>query len=257
MAILAFHNISEDFPLGLNLYPPHRLKNLLHILIEEGYNFSSLTDYVRHEEDARKISITFDDGYESFYYGAFPILQEMSIPSSVFVPFQFVGKTNRWDYTSFFRKTRHMSEAQIKEISESGVEIGSHGLTHSCLAGMSPRLLRIELERSKKGLENLTGVSTQFISYPFGMFDEKVERFALEAGYARGFSLSYLKKSCLGYTLPRWGIYSIDTPYAIALKLGGGPITALEKAKSAILNSYSAGTIFLNKLRPGRFKEIY
>ncbi|MCX6825734.1 MAG: polysaccharide deacetylase family protein [candidate division Zixibacteria bacterium] len=251
MPILVFHNISGNFPFGLNYYSPTRLKALLNFILSAGYTFISLADYVNSpESNARQISITFDDGYESFYRKAFPIMEDMSIPATVFIPGYYIGKLNHWDYSSLIHKTDHLTTDQIRKLSKAGIEIGSHGFTHLDLTGLSNRLLRLELERSKKGLEDLTGRRVHYISYPYGRFNRKVETMALEIGYLKGFSLSYLKKSYSGFSIPRFGIYIMDTPYSVSKKLGGDFANQIEKFKGAIINFYSLGNILLSRIRP-------
>jgi peptidoglycan/xylan/chitin deacetylase (PgdA/CDA1 family) len=252
MAILAFHHITDDLPLGLNQCSAGKLETILKAILDSGFKIVPLAEYIHAEDDSKLVAITFDDGFESFYNAAFPILQEMNVPITIFVPFGYIGKTNSWDYTGCLRKISHLSAGQIKELNESGVEIGSHGLSHISLKGLSNRLLRLELEKSKLGLENITGHEIKFISYPFGRFNEKVEKFALEVGYSRGFSLSFLRKSPSGFTLPRYAVYIIDTPYSVLHKTGSGMMVHLERLKGAIINTYAYGTIFFNRLRLGR-----
>ncbi len=252
MAILTFHHIADDFPLGLNQCSAGKLKTILGAILDSGLKIAPLSEYILAEDESKLVAITFDDGYESFYSAAYPIFQAMGIPAALFAPYDYIGRTNSWDYTGRLRKISHLSAEQIKELSDNGVEIGSHGLSHISLKGLSNRLLRLELEKSKKGLEDITGREVKFISYPFGRFNEKVEKFALEIEYSRGFSLSFLRKSLSGFTLPRHAVYITDTPYSVLKKTGTGVMARLERLKGAIINTYAYGTIFLNRLRPGR-----
>jgi len=249
VAILTFHSVDRAFHPGFNNYHPKRLKNLLIILKDAGYQFVSLSDYLKSTPDERLISITFDDGFESFNNYVQPILIELEVPSTVFIPFGFIGKKAIWDYMGVIGGSRHLTCEQIKKLSDFGVEFASHGYSHINLTGLSERILRLELERSKKGLEDLAGKEVKFISYPFGRFNGLVESLAAEAGYEQGFSLSFFKKSRYGFTIPRYAVYSTDTLYSVDKKLSGGICNRLENIKGAIMNSYSYGTIFLNKLR--------
>ncbi len=255
MAILTFHHITDDLPLGLNQCSAGKLKTIFKAILDSGFKIVPLPEYILAEDDANLVAVTFDDGFESFYRAAFPILQEMDIPAAVFVPFDYIGKTNKWDYTGRLREVSHLTAEQIKMVSDTGIEIGSHGLSHISLKGLSNRLLRLELKKSKKGLEDITGREIKFISYPFGRFNENVERCALEVEYSRGFSLSFLHKSSSGFTLPRYAVYITDTPYSVLKKTGTGVMARLERLKGAIINTYAYGTIFLNRLRPGRLRR--
>ena len=257
MTILAFHNTGRSFSPGLNNYSPGRLERLLTGLIDAGYEFVSLTDCFKSSENNRRISITFDDGYDSFYEFAWPILFQKKIPAMVFVPFGYIGRKAGWDYAGGIWLTRHLSREQIRKLSEAGVGIGSHGFSHIDLSRLSDRMLKLELERSKKGLEDLTGKDVKYISYPFGRFNKNVEGTAAENGYEGGFSLSSFRKSRFGFTIPRFAVYSTDTLYSVKKKTDGGFCNYLEKIKGAIMNEYSYGTIFLNKFRSAGKPEYY
>lgn len=249
MAILAFHNIETGFQIGLNNYHPRRLKRLLTDLKTAGYRFISLSDILNPDADEESVALTFDDGFRSFYHNAFPVLQELQVPATVFIPVGFIGKAASWEYSSFLRKTMHMTEEQVTEISKAGVEIGSHGFSHIDLTSVSERFVKLELQKSKKGLEGLLGKRVRFISFPFGRFSKLVEGLAVGAGYERGFSLSFLKRSRYEFTVPRHAVYATDSTYSVFRKLEVGLLNKLEKVKGAIMNSCSFGTVLWNKLR--------
>lgn len=249
MPILAFHNCSPGLFNGFNNYSPNRFANLLKFINEAGFEFVDLHDYIDDGQKANQVVLTFDDGYESFYQYVYPILKSMSVPATVFIPADFIGKTNKWDYTGLVFPSKHLSEEQIIELSNNKVTIASHGLAHRCLTQLSDRLLRIELARSKEILEDIIGRKTSFISYPFGRFNRKVELMAVELGYRYGLSLSLNKREEGGFTLSREAVYAFDTPYSIMNKLKKGGLNRIESLKGSIMNAYAGGTIFFNNLR--------
>lgn len=249
MAILAFHDTDTKFHFGLNNYHPARLKKLLSNLKASGYRLTSLDEYSRRPDEKTLVGLSFDDGFESFYRFALPLLMDLEMSATVFIPFDYVGRKAGWDYTYFLRAVSHMNRGQIIEATKYGIEIGSHGCWHIDLSGAPERLVKIELDRSKKGLEDMTGKPVRFLSYPFGRFNATVESLALETGYDRGFSLASFKKSRHQFTTARFAVYSTDTTYSVVKKIEGGPLGRLEKYKGAVINSYARGTILLNKFR--------
>jgi len=250
MAILTFHNTDINRQIGLNNYHPERLRCILENLKKAGFEFVPPDEYLKDMDNQNKICLTFDDGYDSFYKYAFPILRELEIIATIFIPAAFIGRRADWDYAGGIQNTMHLDEGQIREIAAAGHIIGSHGYTHTSLAQMPERRLKIELERSKKTLEDLTGAEIKYISYPFGRFSDTVELAAARYGYHKGFSLSFLKKSRHQFTVPGYCVYSIDTTFAILQKLGRGAVlNYIERLKGAIMNSYAAGTIMLDKVR--------
>lgn len=248
MAILAFHNISKSFSIGVNNYKPNKLKELCDHLKGMNYVFVSLEDYLKNSGDNRLISLTFDDGLKSFLKNAYPILNSMNIPSTLFIPTYYIGKKNSWDYSSWVSPEEHLMADDVKKLSRAGVEIGSHGHSHISLAHLSDRYLKIELEKSKKILEDVTAKPVKYISYPFGRFNGNVEAMAFDAGYHRGLSLAMSPGSNAGFTLPRPAVYCWDTNYSIRAKIGGGVLSGLERIKEKTMNYYAGGTILLSKI---------
>ena len=250
MAILTFHHVDKRFILGLNNYSPARFRNLLQFLQAAGCGFVSLEEYLELSDSSKSIALTFDDGFEDFYIYAFQVLQELSIPAIIFIPAGFIGHPASWDYAG---KCMHLNSAQIREISHAGIKVASHGFSHTDLTTISGRLLKMELDRSKKSLEDLTGKEVSFISYPFARFSGEVEGYAIKAGYRKGFSLSGSSRSPYSFTISRSAVYATDTRFSVTRKLAGGLLNRLETVKGAVINSYAAGTVLLNRFKSPPF----
>jgi hypothetical protein len=91
------------------------------------------------------------------------------------------------------RDCRPMTWAQLREMREGGMEIGSHGVHHRMLAKLPPAAMREELVRSKERIERELGGEAIAMSYPVGgsdAYDDAVMDAAREAGYR--FACSYL-----------------------------------------------------------------
>lgn len=72
---------------------------------------------------------------------------------------------------------------EIKEMSRGGISFGSHAKTHRNLCSLKDDEVREELAGSKKKIEKMIGLEVDGFAYPFGVFDERVKRFAKEAGF--------------------------------------------------------------------------
>lgn len=84
-----------------------------------------------------------------------------------------------------------MSWDQIREMQQSGMDVGSHSLSHPVLSNIDLTTLRHELSQSKQRLEKELGVPIRSIAYPVGQTEsisETVERETRKAGYEIGFS---------------------------------------------------------------------
>lgn len=85
-----------------------------------------------------------------------------------------------------------MSWAQVRDLSNAGIEIGSHSVTHPVLSRLNdPEQLKRELTESKSAIEAQTGAPVISLAYPVGgrtAYDETVITAAREAGYRFAFA---------------------------------------------------------------------
>lgn len=90
--------------------------------------------------------------------------------------------------------SRSVSWDQLKEMSESIFDIGSHTITHPVLTMLTDKDLISELVGSKKILESNLGIKIDTLAYPVGMsfaYDQRVKVATKNAGYRLG--LSYIE----------------------------------------------------------------
>lgn len=83
--------------------------------------------------------------------------------------------------------------SQVREMSEAGIEFGSHAVTHPVLTTLEDGALDHELRESRCTIEQKTGKACDVIAYPVGgpcAFDERVTAAARHVGYKLG--VSYL-----------------------------------------------------------------
>ena len=105
----------------------------------------------------KKILITIDDAFSSFYENAWPFLKENKIPFLLFVSTEPVGKKG------------YMTWEQIKEIEkESFVFIGNHSHSHQYLLDFEFNKFKNDIDRSIKIFNEKLGYNPIFFSYPFG-----------------------------------------------------------------------------------------
>ena len=108
---------------------------------------------------------------QNFYWSE-PEMQ-MNIINSLFKTFP---KKNRVSY---------MSAEQLKEISDKGFEIGSHGMTHSLLIAeyMNEEKVFNEMQKSKQWLEAVTGKPVTAYCFPAGRYNAEMIQLAKLVGY--------------------------------------------------------------------------
>lgn len=89
VAVLVYHHIDDQVE-GSVTISTKLFERQLGALQRQGYNFITMDQFKSFMKDGAKIPdnavlITFDDGYESFYTNAYPILKKMRIPAVNFV----------------------------------------------------------------------------------------------------------------------------------------------------------------------------
>ena len=146
-----------------------QLRAQLRFLQVNGYTAVTLADYeafllAKRRLPRKSVLITIDDGYRSAYDVAFPLLKEFSMPATVFIYSDFIGRGG-------------LTHSQIKEMEASGlVEVHAHSKSHANLTESSPSespedyLARIEKEvaEPKRRLEAVRGKPTTTMAYPYG-----------------------------------------------------------------------------------------
>lgn len=94
--ILIYHNVTTRLaPLCIDTVPQKVFfKQMLYL--KKNYRILPLHELVERSLEGsvpyKSVAITFDDGYQNIYKHAFPILKELNLPATVFLPTSFVGK---------------------------------------------------------------------------------------------------------------------------------------------------------------------
>lgn len=85
---------------------------------------------------------------------------------------------------SVFANKLYLSKAEIKEMFDAGMTIGSHTITHRRLDTLSEAEQRHELKDSKEQLEAVLGKSVISLSYPYGSYNDSTLEIIQDLGYS-------------------------------------------------------------------------
>ena len=196
---LMYHRFDE------NKYPSTNIrvkdfKEQLEIIEKENINFVNPRNFEQNlnlKKNKRKILITIDDGFLSFYKNAWPILKEKKIPFILFINTREVGTYN------------YMNWSQIKELHEEDfVEIGNHSHSHEYLIDESSSVIKNDIMKSIRIFEKKLGRNSQFFSYPFGEYSLEFIQIikSLNFKYAFGQHSGVIDKTKDFFQLPRFPI---------------------------------------------------
>ena len=178
----------EDFKLHLDLIKKSNFEFVSHnefdLLINESNN-------------RKKILLTIDDGFSSFYKNAWPILKKEKIPFIIFINTETIGSRGYMDWN------------EIKEISKFDfVHIGNHSHSHDYLVDKSDEEIKNDLETSIKIFNSKLNHKTKFFAYPFGEYKNSFKKIVKDLGfiYAFGQHSGVADKTKDKFELPRFPI---------------------------------------------------
>lgn len=193
IAILGYHKVGPPLPGGWETWfsvPEDVFAAQLTALRDGGWQPVDGAAFVRglgepQELPERAALITFDDGYRSVLDVALPWLERFGYPAVLFVPTDFVGRTNLFDLESE-PEERLCDWNDLRELVRRGVAVQSHGASHSTFSELAASERADELERSKAALEDGLGEDVQLFAYPYGD-DAGASSQVREAGYRAAF----------------------------------------------------------------------
>jgi peptidoglycan/xylan/chitin deacetylase (PgdA/CDA1 family) len=121
----------------------------------------------------RPIMITFDDGYRDVFFRASSVLLRLRMHATAYVV------TDRISGKDISFLTWNL----LRALERRGIEIASHTRAHRDLTSLSDRDMLQDLRNSRRVLERRLGHPVPWLAYPFGSYDQRVERLARQAGY--------------------------------------------------------------------------
>ena len=175
---IMYHRFEENKYPSTNI----KIKNFkehISLIKKDGIKFVNPSDFeneLNNNKNMRKILITIDDGYQSFYDNAWPILKEDKIPFILFVSTREVGKKG------------YMSWENIREIKKYDfVEIGNHSHTHDYLIDFEEKKIKNDLVTSINIFKEELGKNSIFFSYPFGEYSSELKNIVIDLGFKYAF----------------------------------------------------------------------
>ncbi|WP_187274053.1 polysaccharide deacetylase family protein [Paenibacillus sp. N3.4] len=208
VAVLMYHHV-HDTDQSSSTITTSLLQNQLQALLSKGYHFISLPEFKQYMEGAtvpsNAVLITFDDGYQSFYTSAYPILKSLRIPAV-----NFVITTDLSNPLGSYIPS--MSKEQISEMTHATnfIDIGCHtnNLHHKLPSGQAALVGRldengtVENEDAYKQrvlkdtqacvgkLAGLTDAPLDTMAYPFGITSPAATELVKQAGIRYAFTIS-------------------------------------------------------------------
>jgi peptidoglycan/xylan/chitin deacetylase (PgdA/CDA1 family) len=193
--IFAFHSVMPGSGYEYEI-STGQLNELCSLLKQRGYQTISFQDLFASVNGGKALPpkpviLTSDDGYQSVYQYAFPIIQSYGYRMTLFLSTDYIGssdgdrRTNSFDAGSY--PTRAMLVwPEIVAMVSAGFEIQSHGTDHGYLGSMSYAQDLAELQNSKAIIQSFSGGVCNVAAWPFNSFSASSVRALTAAGYGAG-----------------------------------------------------------------------
>ena len=208
LPVIMYHHILENSKLlGAYCITPTELRNDFERIKQDGYTpivVADLLDYVYNDVPLpeKPIMITFDDGYESNYAYAYPLLQEYGYKAVISI----YGRCTD-EFTVAADKHinySHITWEEIREMASSGlVEFQNHTYDmHSNASGSRKGIQKLYSEDAityrQKLTEDVGKLQQEFVdnlgyaptafTYPFGYLEPAADEIIRDMGFLASFS---------------------------------------------------------------------
>jgi peptidoglycan/xylan/chitin deacetylase (PgdA/CDA1 family) len=150
----------------------------------------TLVNYLRGQgppPPPKSVVITADDAHKTVYTEMLPLVRKHNIPVTLFI------------YPSCVSNASYaMTWEQLKQLQGTGLfDMQSHTFWHPNFKKekkkLKPeeykKLVDAQLSKSKASLEKRFGTTVDLLAWPFGIYDDELEKDAARAGYVVAFSI--------------------------------------------------------------------
>ena len=195
---LIYHRFNESKYPSTNIQMDIFIKQIS-IINENNYNYynpKNFDIFFNNFDEKKKILITIDDAFSSFYENAWPYLKENKIPFILFVSTEPIGKYG------------YMNWDQVKEIEkEDFAFIGNHSHSHEYLVDYEFNDFKKDIDQSIEIFKQKLGYNPIFFSYPFGEYSLEQKNYIKQKfKYAFGQHSGVIDLTKDKFELPRFPI---------------------------------------------------
>ena len=193
-----YHRFDENRYPSTNIRMEVFLKHI-QLIKSLGYEFINPLEFQSNfnsPKNQKKILLTIDDAFKSFYEVAWPYLSKNKIPFILFVSTEPVGNKG------------YMTWSEIKEIEkEKFTMIGHHSHSHEYLIEKSNQEFIEDIEKANLIFNKKLGYIPNFFSYPFGEYSEFMRNYiSKKFSFAFGQHSGVIDLNKEKYQLPRFPI---------------------------------------------------
>ncbi|MFZ2891343.1 poly-beta-1,6-N-acetyl-D-glucosamine N-deacetylase PgaB [Sulfuricurvum sp.] len=249
--VLSYHEISDKSETLDSTYAvtPSHFEEQVHWLIDNGYQFISINDILKYRKykkslPSKAVLMTFDDGYQSVYTNAYPLIKKYKIPVVIALVGSWMEAKEIVDFDGHkIPRNKFLSHKEIREMARSGlVEYASHSYSsHKGIQGnpqgnMQPAMITREwlndaqmyedekryqqriyndLLKNNRFIQEYTGQKPRVMVWPYGYYNKETRTIAERLGMSIGLTLDDGSNTHL---TPLWGLRRILIDKTMSLK---------------------------------------
>ena len=222
--VLMYHGIGAEAPGDARyVVSAERFAAQLEAIRAAGHRVVSLAALRAAEGAGARppVVLTFDDGRQSDFTGAYPGLRERGLHGEFFVNPGTVGRPG------------YVTWPQLREMAAAGLAVQSHAHDHVYLTRLDARALDRQLRDSRHRIEDEVGAPVRYLAAPYGDCSRRVVEAALAVGYHAVCTSSEWPARPGGRTVNRIAIYASTTTSELQRLLAGDWRPYLRRAARA------------------------
>ena len=195
VSVLCYHNIAtmdekklfpeeQDWTITVDNFKEH-----LEYFKKHDYKTLTMNEFIEWKQGKKKLPyksvlITFDDGFLSNYYYAFPILKEYEMNATVFVVGNLIDSSNQEKWTGNIKTYMTKDIIQNLENEYPNIEIYSHSYNLHYVGSVDQEVS--VLENDIDTFNNFYK-ETKVYCYPNGLYNENMKQALKNKGYEIAF----------------------------------------------------------------------
>jgi peptidoglycan/xylan/chitin deacetylase (PgdA/CDA1 family) len=183
---------------------------------------------------------------------AWPVLRNFGYAATLFFVTGLAGQGSVWDEGVEGGPRPLLTYDELRELDEQGFRVEAHTVSHPDLRDLTPQAAAAEIKKSRRELEANLGRTVSLFAYPYGHYNDYVQKEVESAGYKAAFSVRHGLNTLrtARFALKRTSIACDDNMLTFALKVwtGDNPLRYVPDIRRTANSKYMGE----RKLLPGK-----
>jgi len=173
------------------------------------------------------VRISFDDGNASDAEIGLPGLVERNLTGDFFMVADRIDKRGS------------LSRDQLRQLRDTGMRIGSHGMHHRSWRGLDPATRAAEFVAARKRIASVTGTAVDEVACPLGAYDRQVLGALRAQGYRRVYTSDRRVARPDSWLQPRYTICKGDSAEKLRAEVfHSAPTHRLRNSAAAVVKRW-------------------